>query len=224
MSAIIVQMKKVSAVLIAFVCAAFALCGCGAVAPDRVLHDDDNAIALVTVYATGERGKVAPLLTACGHAYASIRNVSDDTIVLGKGYNLPAGATVTLASWEFDAHAGVWFNIEPTYIDQGWFVKRKSVTRRADSAAIARINQYLIDGETDRWTLFDNCTHFAVGLWNAAAEGSDDIISTKGMLTPSDLEKQVMRFEEREVGRPHESAQPIGYFSGAEFIEFTLVG
>lgn len=42
------------------------------------------------------------------------------------------------------------------------------------------------------------------------------------MLTPSDLVKHIVRFEGNEVGRPHNSAQPIGYYSGKEFIEFKL--
>ena len=191
---------------------------------DRQLHDDGDTIARLTVYATGERGKVAPMLAAEGHAYCSVQNISDSTITLGKGYELPAGTTVTIASWEFDAHGGIWFNIEPTYIDQGWFVKRKSITRNVDSAALGRMNEYLTNDDNDRWTLFHNCTHFAAELWNAAAAGSGDEIDTKGMLTPTHLEKQVKRFEGYNVGYPHKSEMPIGYWSGDEFVEFKLVG
>lgn len=206
--------------IIISVALAVCLTGCGSVTPDRTVHNDENAVALVTLYSTGERGKVEPGLVACGHAYTSIQNVSDDTIILGKGYELPAGATVTIASWEFDAHGGIWFNIEPTYINQGWFVERKSVTRAADKEAVARINEYLKKSETDKWTLTNNCTHFAARLWNAAAGGSEDDVAVKGF--PSKLEKEIMRFKEREVARPHASDLPIGYFSGNTFKEFRL--
>jgi len=201
-----------------------ALAGCGAAAPDRTINDAETsgAVALVSVYATGERGKVSPGLMACGHAYTSVENITDTPIVLGYGYVLPAGATVTIASWEFDAHGGVWFNIEPTYINQGWFTARKSVTRHVNADGLERINEYLTTDDTDDWTLFHNCTHFAAGLWNAAAAGSGDEISTDGMLTPSQLEKQILRFEGSESGRPHDSSEMIGYFSGKEFKEFTL--
>ncbi len=219
-------MKKIKT----FICAlSAAACGCAMLVgcspkSDRAVHSaDGDAIALLTVYATGERGKVAPLLAAEGHAYCSVKNISEDTITLGRGYELPAGTTVTIASWEFDAHGGIWFNIEPTYIDQGWFVKRKSITRSVDTAALDRMNDYLNDVDNDRWTLFHNCTHFAAELWNAAADGSGDEIDTHGMLTPSNLEKQVKRFVGYEVGRPHESDMPIGYWSDGGFVEFKLV-
>lgn len=204
-------------------CVAAAATGCGRTAPDRNVNDPaGGVVAKLTLYATGERGKVAPMLVAAGHAYCSVENVSDAPIVLGHDYVLPEGATVTLASWEFDAHGGIWYNIEPTYIDQGWFVKRKSITRNVDGDALSAMNEYLRDPDTDKWTLFTNCTHFAVGLWNAAAVGSGDEINTKGMLTPSDLVKHIVRFKGSEVGRPHASAQPIGYYSGKDFIEFFL--
>ena len=220
-------MKKIGTIFSAVAAVALSavmLVACSSVS-DRVVHgaDGDSTVALLTVYATGERGKVAPLLAAAGHAYCSVTNISDDTIILGKGYELAAGTTVTIASWEFDAHGGIWYNIEPTYIDQGWFVKRKSITRGVDTDALRRMNEYLTDDDNDRWTLFHNCTHFAAEFWNAAAKGSGDEIDTKGMLTPSDLEKQVKRFQGYEIGRPHVSSMPIGYYSGGEFVEFELV-
>ncbi len=223
---IIDGMKKIMSIFITTLLACMCLVGCGGVVSDRDLHDADAdpslnpAIALVTLYSTGERGKVEPGLIACGHAYTSIENISGASIILGKGYELPAGGTVTIASWEFDAHSGVWFNIEPTYIDQGWFVKRKSITRKADKAAIDRINAYLRNGDTDKWTLTNNCTHFASRLWNAAADGERDDVKVKGL--PSNLEKEVMRFKGYETARPHKSDLPIGYFSGDKFIEFKL--
>lgn len=213
-------MKKFMSVLICAAC--LCMCGCGGATQDRTVHaPDGTAIAELTVFATGERGKVSPMLAAEGHAYCSVKNVSDRPVVLGKGYVLPEGGTVTIASWEFDAHAGIWYNIEPTYVDQGWFVERKSVTREIDGSALERMNEYLTDGGTDKWTLFQNCTHFAVGLWNAAADGSGDEIDFKG-LTPSVLEKEIMRFNGYETGRSHESELPIGYYSGDEFTRFTL--
>ncbi len=198
------------------------MCGCGGVKQDRIVHAPDGAaIAELTLFATGERGKVSPMLAAEGHAYCSVKNVSDLPITLGKGYILPAAATVTIASWEFDAHAGIWYNIEPTYVDQGWFVERKSITRDVDESALERMNEYLSDDGVDKWTLFQNCTHFAVGLWNTAADGSGDVIDFKG-LTPTVLEKQIVRFVGYEKGKSHESDCPIGYYSGDDFTQFTL--
>lgn len=217
---IIDRMKKITATILSTICLATSLVGCGSVSADRTVHGDDNAIARITLYSTGERGKVEPGLVACGHAYVSIENISDSDIVLGKGYTLPSGQLVTIASWEFDAHGGIWFNIEPTYISQGWFVNRKSVTREADANAIARVNEYLLKSETDKWTIFNNCTHFAARLWNVAADGEDDDVDVK--MFPADLEKEVKRFKESEVGRSHDSTQPIGYFDGNTFVEFTL--
>ncbi len=222
---IMYAMKKLEKITSLALCACIAAvaAGCGRPVADRKVNDPDSGVvAKLTLYATGERGKVAPMLVAAGHAYCSVENVSDAPIALGHGYVLPEGATVTLASWEFDAHGGIWYNIEPTYIDQGWFGKRKSITRNVDSDALSLMNEYLRDPDTDKWTLFANCTHFAVGLWNAASADSGDVIDTKGMLTPSDLVKHIVRFEGNEVGRPHNSAQPIGYYSGKEFIEFKL--
>ena len=217
---IIDKMKKITPIIISVALAGLCLVGCGSVTPDREVHNDENAIAEVTLYSTGERGKVEPGLVACGHAYVSIHNTSNETIVLGKGYELPEGATVTIASWEFDAHAGVWFNIEPTYIEQGWFVERKSITRAVDRDAMDRIDEYLKKTETDKWTLTNNCTHFASRLWNAAADGEVDDVAVKAF--PSKLEKEVMRFRGSEKGRPHASDLPIGYFSGNTFVEFKL--
>ncbi len=217
---IIVQMKKIFLGL-PILALSLCLCGC-AQTPDRTVNEPRDAILELSLYATGERGKVAPLLAAEGHAYTSVKNISSSPISLGEGYELPAGATVTIASWEFDAHGGVWFNIEPTYIDQGWFVKRKSITRKVDVQGVARMNAYLSADDTDNWTLFHNCTHFAVGLWNEAASGSGDEIEFGGKLTPSQLEDEILRFDGYEVGRPHDSTQPIGYFGSDGFIEFHL--
>lgn len=199
------------------------LTGCGYADSSRVIHNPDgDTVAKLTVYATSERGKVAPLLAAAGHAYASIENVSDGELVLGKGggYTLPAGATVTIGAWELDAHAGVWYNLEPTYIDQGWYAQRKSITREIDEAALLRINEFLSDDDNDMWTVFRNCTHFVTDLWNEAANGSGDEMDMSGKLTPAQLISQIKEFEGWEVGKPHISSEPIGYYVDGTFKEF----
>lgn len=219
--AIIIRMRKRVIALISAAALCLPLTGCGAVS-SRTVHDDGEALALLTVYATAERGKVSPLLVALGHAYASVENVSDAPIVLGKGYVLPPKETVTLACWEFDAHAGLWYNIEPIYIEQGWFTERKSVTRSLDEDSLERVNTFLKNESNDVWTLFQNCTHFTVNIWNEAASGTEDIIDTDGMLTPSQLEEKIVAFNGYEVARPHTSELATGYFDGDGFIEFKL--
>lgn len=223
-SAIIFLMKKVLTIAITCLALPALLGGCDKAESTRVLHDEPETreVALLTLYSTRERGKVSPMLAAAGHSYVSIQNLTDSGLTLGKGYVLDSGATCTLASWEFDAHAGIWYNIEPTYISQGWFKARKSITRRVDADDLTRINAFLSDDGNDHWQVFDNCSDFALGMWNAAASGSGDEINIKHLFLPSQLEKQIKRFVEFEQGRPHESSQPIGYFSGDIFVNFTL--
>ncbi len=223
MFGIIVQMRKSFVALLSAVCLCVPLVGCGS-ADERTVHNPDgDTIAKLTVYATSERGKVAPMLAAAGHAYVSVENLSGVDMILGKGYLLPAGETVTIASWEMDAHGGVWYNIEPTYKARGWYDKRKSVTRNVDENSLERINAFLCNEDNDNWTLFHNCVHFATGMWNEAARGSGDDIATDGLLTPADLISRITEFKEYEVARPYESDLPTGYFDENGFKEFKLV-
>lgn len=217
-------MKKSLIAILISVCLVLPLTGCGSTENSRTVHNPDgDTIAKLTVYATSERGKVAPLLAAAGHAYASIENVSGVEMILGKGYVLPAGATVTVGAWELDVHAGVWYNLEPTYIEQGWYTERKSVTRNIDEAALSRMNAFLANDENDVWTLFRNCTHFVTDLWNTASGDSGDEMNMSGKLTPAQLIKQIKEFEGWEVGKPHISSEPIGYYVDSAFKEFKLV-
>lgn len=215
-------MKKSLVAILLSICLALPLVGCGAVGGRTVHNPDDDVIARLSVFATDERGHVAPALAAAGHAYVCIENLSGVDMILGKGYVLPADNAVTIASWEMDAHSGIWYNIEPTYKARGWYDERKSVTRDVDEASLKRINAFLTNDDNDYWTLFHNCVHFAVGLWNEAARGSGDDIDISGKLTPADLIAKMKEFDEFEVARPYESDLPTGYFAGNAFKEFKL--
>ena len=68
---IMYAMKKLEKITSLALCACIAAvaAGCGRPVADRKVNDPDSGVvAKLTLYATGARGKVAPMLVAAGHA------------------------------------------------------------------------------------------------------------------------------------------------------------
>ena len=75
------------------------------------------------------------------------------------------------------------------------------------------------DWSNDEWNLFDNCTHFAIDVWNSV---SDDDLTKHTILTPTNVIEQIDDRDNYQVNRSiFGNSNRVGYYSGYNSVHST---
>ena len=137
------------------------------------------ASMLCSAYAVEERGSTFVwgelyLYAAPNHAYIAFHNASPSVIYIGN-YSVECGETITLGTFS-DAPNYIYINRELMNIGQyqgAKAVKMDIFIEDFDYAVSAIIS--VIDSQRIYDASNNNCTHFAMGIWNAVAPSNADI-------------------------------------------------
>ena len=132
----------------------------------------DGAVALLRLYSRAEDRGDASLNTS-GHAFVSVRNVSDHDLEVG-GLLIAPGTEMTFGTrGNRKEHAGIWYNLEgyyKYYLAGSYYQNLYGVQTSLDQAQLDIVNQNL--AISDHWSAYYNCAAFAEGMWNAVCANS----------------------------------------------------
>lgn len=210
--------RKIAVVFAAVLCAvSMTACGQKSFAAAKKI---DAPTAELTIYAfDGESEKVWGLLNL-GHAFVSVKNVTAAPLIVG-GYSVAAGDEVSIGTWGMNAHWGIWYNVESTYMTLGRYDGRVSMTQQISAGEVDIINAYL--KVSDKWTPFKNCSYFAMDLWNSVAD-KDESVDLGGLVTPSRVAQRIAATEGYSENRPITDFGGVGYYldESGEFFPFEL--
>lgn len=198
-------MKKL-VILVLLVLFGLSLAGCAEktyVSP-KLTGDEPAQVTLYAFDASSE--KVFGLINL-GHAFVTIKNTSDAPLTIG-AYTLPQGEEVSIGTWGMNAHWGIWYNVESTYMTIGRYKGRVSLTQGIGTEELGSINTYLL--QSDTWTPFKNCSYFAVDLWNLVSDESERL-DLGGLITPERVANRIRRTESYKTDRMVDSFGRVGY-------------
>ena len=97
------------------------------------------------------------------HAFLVFKNMSNSTITIGH-MPVDAGDSITIGTFgNRAAHRGIWYNIEGYHNPSS--VTTYGMTNGVTRSELTKINQTI--NANDRWSLANNCTTFAIKVWNS---------------------------------------------------------
>jgi hypothetical protein len=194
--------------------------GCaGGGAKNKTLAEPAGAAAAVLrVYAYDGDSERVFLLPNLGHAFVSLSNTGDAAVEL-PGLRLLPGEEITIGTWGQRAHWGIWYNVEARYMSIGHYKGVISLAKPVTADGIAAMADYMRGN--DRWTFGENCSKFAMSLWNSAA--GRDALAVDGVVTPNKLKRQIENYSAAETDRAVEPALPTGFLDeDGNFIQAVL--
>ena len=210
-------MKVVNLFVGILMCFVFVGCSTPAEVQDRSVTNAVTGTSVIelSIYTYDGNGHNIFLVPNLGHSFVGVKNLSASSITIGN-YTLAAGEEITIGTFVQSAHSGVWYNIEAAYIALGTYQNVVSLSIGVeDLLKIDAISDYIL--ATDYWSFKKNCTNFALDLWNLAA--GDDAISVDGFFTtPTNLQKQIMRFSEFERNKVISTTALPSYFDGTNLV------
>lgn len=118
------------------------------------------------------------------HAFVTVENVSSSDITVGGLSSITPWTTVSIGTWgNKSEHTGVWYDLEEAFIyNDGAYTGRVSHSMYLTQSQLDSVSTYIRNH--DSWSIFNNCSSFAVGLWNSV---STDIYTAGTPNTPQNL-------------------------------------
>lgn len=192
--------------------------GCGKEKEYKASVDDGDIIKL-TLFTYDGKGESHFGLMNLGHTFLSFENISDEDVTVGK-MTLSPTSEIALGTWSVKSHFGVWYNLEGNYSkDYRKYDGRISVSIGVDKDDLEKINKYILD--SDHWSVFKNCSYFALNLYNLVASDSESI-DTPFIYTPSYIASKIKLFSSYETNKVIHCDDTFGYYDGEKFIEYSF--
>ena len=168
-------------------------------------------IGTLTIFSCNDGGSSS--WNTSGHAWISFKNFTHPAVEFG-GLNVAINSEVTIGTFgNMNQHSGIWYNLESYAVNQmGAYSNRVSLSMNITRAQLEEINT-IID-ENDTWALLNNCSSFAVKIWN---EVSDDRLSAGSPNTPTSLCESIKSYDYYQTGRSIVYNSTSGYVSGGIF-------
>ena len=161
-------------------------------------HAVDMSVGQLTIYSCSGT-----------HAFISFKNTSSDPYDLGS-LRLGRGAEVTIGTWgNKPSHVGIWYNLESYLhheVDSSVFSGRVSLTMSVDRDDVNIIDNLILANDT--WSQNNNCSSFAVKIWNAV---SPTKLSAGSPNSPSALAQSIRSKPGYQTNRSIPNASPVGY-------------
>lgn len=180
----------------------------------KVTKQKPTDIAKLTLHSYDGKSECKNFIQAYGHTFLEMTNLSNQPIEIYQ-YQLEPHTSVTFSWWAVDRHMGIWFNLEPWYIDlYNRYETRASVSIYIDEADLATMNAYM--QENDRYSPFHNCSKMSLTCFNLVAEQEENIRMPL-ITTPNYVVSQLKQFEECEMAKAITSYGEIGYRTKNEF-------
>ena len=211
-------MKQFISVIVLLLVTCFMFVGC---TEDRQYEANvaSGDIAKFTLFTYDGKGESVWGLANLGHTFLSIENISQDTITIGKK-DLNVGETIALGTWSIKEHFGVWYNVESNYIaEHNKYDGRVSITIGITAEDLEKINHAILSN--DRWNPLNNCSHFALHVYNQVASDTE-YIKTPLIHTPSYIAKNIKKFANHEYNKAIPTDKHLGFFRNSEFVSYNL--
>jgi|GEM_PF-1734513 len=169
-----------------------------------------QAVAMITVFAdpsytSGSFGSAISsgdfsVLTG-SHGFITVRNVSSQSITVGKASGIASGGTISLGTWgNRSEHVGLWYNLEAYFLAHGAASGRISVSYLLTAVQLNTLNSFIINN--DSWTTSSNCSNFASRAWNSVVDQSYQL-SAGTPNTPKNLANSIKsKFSGYSTGYP----------------------
>ena len=204
--------------LILIIIMSMLVCGCtNTVKRTTVIKDTD--IALLSIFTFDGKKESTLGLMNLGHSFLSVENTSDSAIEIGN-VTIDAGKTIAIGTWSIQAHFGVWYNVESNYIaDHNKYDGRLSVTTGIGLDDIEKITKFILSH--DYWNPLQNCSYFALNLWNEVVEDSEKL-DTMLIYSPGAIANQLRNFDTFEENRPIITDSKFHYFAGETPVYYEL--
>lgn len=192
--------------------------GCGK-DKDYIANIDADDKVKLTLFTYDGKGESHFGLMNLGHSFLSIENISDEDITVGKML-VGAGEEIALGTWSVKSHFGVWYNLEGNYTkDYRKYDGRISITIGLTLDDLNKVNEYIEDN--DHWSVFKNCSYFALNLYNLVASDSE-YIATPLIYTPSYIAGFIKKFDTYETNKVIHCKNNFGYYDESEYIEYSF--
>lgn len=190
---------------------------CSAVASAASVEPRAAYVGTLSIFAANDGGSSA--WNTSGHAFIAFKNTSSSAVRVG-GLNVNPGHEITFGSWgNKDAHKGIWYDLE-SYLanNEGDFGGRVSLSMSVTQSNINTINSLI--SKNDTWSLFNNCSSFAVKIWNSVASTT---LSAGTPNTPTSLMASIKSKSGYQTNRAIGNTTPIGYVdSNGNFVSVTM--
>ncbi|MCM3785178.1 hypothetical protein M3231_19575 [Neobacillus mesonae] len=159
------------------------------VTDNRILDKNGNlisptatSVAILTMFSDGTDAGIGSSGSTFGtHSFITVKNISSSAITVGGLSGIASQKTVSVGTWgNQDENKGLWYNLEALYVNNNSAYKnRVSKSMYLTQTQLNSINTYIKN--SDSWSHLNNCSTFAVGLWNSV---SSDTYSAGSPNTP----------------------------------------
>lgn len=212
------MLKKFCLILVLVVCL-LPLWGCSSSNREYKTSISAQDVAKLSLFTYDGKSESVFGLPNLGHSFLSIENISEENFKIGNRIVAP-NETIALGTWSIQAHFGVWYNVESNYISEyDKYNGRVSITTGINLEDIVVINEYI--SKNDNWSPLDNCSNFALGLWNGIAEDSEKI--EIGLIkTPKKIAIELAKFDSYEINKEIITDTKFNYYSGETPVYFEL--
>lgn len=175
-----------------------------------------TTVGTFTIFASNDGGSSS--WNTSGHAFLAFENTSSDSITIG-GLTVEADEEITFGTWgNQSAHTGIWYNLESYLIhNRSEYANRVSLSMSVTQDDIDDINTIIANNDT--WALLNNCSSFAVKVWNQVSSTS---LSAGTPNTPTSLMSSIKSKTGYQTGRAVQENTRIGYVSNGKFVSVTV--
>lgn len=134
-----------------------------------------------------------PFVKCLGHTWLSLDNQTGHSIYI-KDQEIKDNEMLTFSVWAVSDLPGLLFNMEADYISlYGRYAGRKSLCVNIEESQLETIEQYI--DQKNRWTLLENCSYWAIQLWNEVVDDAFDLKTQTLVYTPERLERSLCEFD-----------------------------
>ena len=175
-----------------------------------------TTVGTLTIFSSNDGGNSS--WDTSGHAFIAFKNSSSSSVTVG-GLNVGAGHEITIGTWgNKSQHTGIWYNLESYFANNNSaYGNRVSLSMSVTQSDIDTINSII--SKNDKWSLTNNCSWFAVKVWNSV---SSKTLSAGTPNTPTSLMSSIKSKTGYQTGRSISNATPIGYVSNGSFVTVTM--
>lgn len=197
----------------------FIFCGCSSTPVVRKTTIKDTDIAYISLFTFDGKSESTMGLMNLGHSFLSLENVSSEPIKIAN-VSIDPGKTIAIGTWSIKAHFGVWYNVESNYIkDYNKYDGRLSITTGIGSEDIEKVSDFILSH--DYWNPLQNCSYFALNLWNEIAEDGEKLDSM-AIFSPSAIANQIKTFESYDVNKEIITDSKFHYFDNDTPVYYEL--
>lgn len=219
-------MKIIKKLLCVFLSAVTLFCCCVSAS---AAEPKATTVGVLTIFSSSGGGSSS--FSKSGHAFLSFKNTSAQQIKIG-GLNVNSGHEITFGTWgskpaeytiepDIKWHKGIWYDLEAYLINyDNDLSDRVSLSINITMDDVQNIN--LIISICDYWSLKENCSSFALAIWNYIAPNNLDL-SAGSPNTPTSLSKNIKNKSGYQTKRAVMNMTPIGYVNeDGNFVSITL--